>query len=100
MTPYVSLTLRWFIKKKKDWAGGMAHMVEHLPSKHEALSWNPSTTKKKLWQCVSHDCNPSSWESEPGGLHIPGQPGLHSQTLSQKQTNENYKSVFVENNDN
>jgi hypothetical protein len=26
----------------------MAHMVEHLPSKHEALSSNRGTTKKKF----------------------------------------------------
>jgi hypothetical protein len=28
-------------------AGGVAQMVEHLPSKHEALSLNSSTAKKK-----------------------------------------------------
>jgi hypothetical protein len=28
-------------------ADRMAQMVEHLPSKHEALSLNPSTEKKK-----------------------------------------------------
>jgi hypothetical protein len=28
-------------------AGGMTQILEHLPSKHKALSLNPSTTKKK-----------------------------------------------------
>jgi hypothetical protein len=30
-------------------------------------------------------CNPSTQESGSGGSQIPGQPGLHSETLSQKQ---------------
>jgi hypothetical protein len=29
-------------------AGGEAQVVEYLPSKHEALSSNPGTTKKLL----------------------------------------------------
>jgi hypothetical protein len=29
-------------------AGGMAQEVKHFPSKHEALSSNPSTAKKKF----------------------------------------------------
>jgi hypothetical protein len=29
------------------WTGGVAQVVEHLPSKHEVLSSNPSTAKKK-----------------------------------------------------
>jgi hypothetical protein len=28
-------------------AGGIVHVVEYLPSKREALSSNPRTTKKK-----------------------------------------------------
>jgi hypothetical protein len=28
------------------WAGGMVHVAEHLPSKHEALSSNPGVAKK------------------------------------------------------
>jgi hypothetical protein len=52
-----------------------------LPSKHEALSSNPSTTKKKKKRMVSvstsrrkkgldmvvHICNPSKQEAEEGG---------------------------------
>jgi hypothetical protein len=30
-----------------DWVGGVAQVVEHLPSKCEALSLNPCTEKKK-----------------------------------------------------
>jgi hypothetical protein len=32
---------------KKAWAGGVAQVIEHLSSKHEALSSNPSTEKRK-----------------------------------------------------
>jgi hypothetical protein len=32
-------------KKKKTRAGGMAQVVEYLPSKHETLSARPSTVK-------------------------------------------------------
>jgi hypothetical protein len=44
---------------------------------------------KKLKQgVVAHDCNPSTWEAEAVGSWVPGQPGLHSETLSQKQVLE------------
>jgi hypothetical protein len=33
--------------KTLNWAGGMAQVVECLPSNHEALSSNPDTTKSK-----------------------------------------------------
>jgi hypothetical protein len=36
-----------FKKKKLNWGGGMNQEVECLPSKHETLSSNPSTAKKK-----------------------------------------------------
>jgi hypothetical protein len=29
-------------------------------------------------------CNPSTQEAEAGGLRVPGQPGLQSETLAQK----------------
>jgi hypothetical protein len=32
---------------KKHWAGGVAQVVEHLPSKCEALSSNPSIKNSK-----------------------------------------------------
>jgi hypothetical protein len=33
--------------KEKEKAGGMAQVIEHLPSQHKALSSNPSILKKK-----------------------------------------------------
>jgi hypothetical protein len=42
--------VRAYLKKKaevKKWLGGMAQVVERLPSKCEALGSNLSTTKKK-----------------------------------------------------
>jgi hypothetical protein len=42
-------------------AGGVAQMVEYLCNKHEALSSNPTTGKKKVksWALVAQACNPS-----------------------------------------
>jgi hypothetical protein len=34
---------------------------------------------------MEHTCNPSTQKVEVEGLRVPGQPGLHSETLSQKQ---------------
>jgi hypothetical protein len=34
---------------------------------------------------VGHACNPSPQEADTGGSQVWGQPGLHSETLSQKQ---------------
>jgi hypothetical protein len=58
-------------------------MIEHLPSKHEALSSNPSTTKNQnqttnttnektdmswVWGLILvDDCDSSNWEIEAGG---------------------------------
>jgi hypothetical protein len=36
---------------------------------------------------VTNACNSSTQEAKAGGLRVQGQPGLHSETLSQK----NYK---------
>jgi hypothetical protein len=36
-----------FIQIPKSRAGGVAQVRERLPSKHEALSTNPSTNQKK-----------------------------------------------------
>jgi hypothetical protein len=44
------------------WAGRVTQVVEFLPSMHEVLSSNPSTTIKKKKKCnqvlVAHTCNP------------------------------------------
>jgi hypothetical protein len=47
---------------------------------------------------VAHTFNPSTWEAEAGGFlssrpawsieRVPGQPGLHRETLSQKKKKE------------
>jgi hypothetical protein len=34
-------------------------------------------------------CNPSTREAKAGGLQVQGQPGLYSETLSQKLNNNN-----------
>jgi hypothetical protein len=39
--------------KNKPGAGTVAQVVEQLPSKHEALNSNPSTTKKKRRKALS-----------------------------------------------
>jgi hypothetical protein len=68
----------------------VAQVVECLLCKHEALSSNHSLTKKKRKEkenvmelsVVMHTCNSSTQEAEAGGLRVPGQPGLHSETLA------------------
>jgi hypothetical protein len=50
---------------------------------------------------VAHAFNPSTWEAEAGGFlssrpawsteRVPGQPGLHRETLSRKTNNNNNK---------
>jgi hypothetical protein len=44
------------IKKqtKAKWAGGMAQMIEHLPSNCEVPSSNPSTAKNKNKSLEGH----------------------------------------------
>jgi hypothetical protein len=38
-----------------------------------------------------HACNPSTQEAETGELQVPGQPGLRSETLTQKKKKKNSK---------
>jgi hypothetical protein len=40
---------------------------------------------------VAHACNPSTLEAETRELKVPGQPGLHCETLSEK---ENIAVIF------
>jgi hypothetical protein len=53
----------------------MARVVEHLLSKHEALSSNHITAKKRKTQLgmVVHVFNPSTPKAKAGGLSISGQ---------------------------
>jgi hypothetical protein len=49
-----------------------------------------------------HGCDTSTWEAETEGSQLPGQPGLHSETLSQKKKKKkprhtsNIYSFFLE----
>jgi hypothetical protein len=38
---------KWSLLKVREWAGGVAQVVESLASKYEALSSNPSTAKNQ-----------------------------------------------------
>jgi hypothetical protein len=49
-------------EKCGTWAGGMAQAEEHLSSKYEVLSSNPSTIKEKKkegWRCGSRSVVPA-----------------------------------------
>jgi hypothetical protein len=55
---------------------------------------------------VAHSCNPSTWEAEAGGFlssrpawsteWVPGQPGLHGETLSKNQKEKRKKKRHPE----
>jgi hypothetical protein len=51
--------------------------------------------KKRRLYMVVHNCNPSTLEAEGRELQVPGQPKLHSETLSQtnKQTKKTGKKI-------
>jgi inosine/xanthosine triphosphate pyrophosphatase family protein len=44
---------------------------------------------------VAHTCNLSTWEAETIGLQIQVQPGLHSETLSQKKKKRKKKNGIM-----
>jgi hypothetical protein len=67
------------------------------------------STLKKLglgWAVVAHIFNPSTWEAEAGRFlslrpawsteHVPSQPGLHRETLSQKKKKTKKEIRFKE----
>ena len=70
-------------------------MVEHLPSKHEALGSIPTTIIIKMIVTkpgmVVHACNPDTWEAETGGsgfvasLSYLVRPPQFSETLFQNK---------------
>jgi hypothetical protein len=50
LRPALGKNLKPYLKKiakSKKWVGDMAQVVKYIPSKQEALSSNPITTKKK-----------------------------------------------------
>jgi hypothetical protein len=67
-----------------DWPPSAHHQKRHV------AFWN----KRWAWPVVAHAFNPSTWEAEAGGFlslrpawsteWVPGQPGLHRETLSRK----------------
>jgi hypothetical protein len=83
--------------------------VERLLCKCEALSSNPSPTKKKkkvssglAWSLewcqtfvIPALCYPSIWETEARTLRVQDQPGLHSKILSQKKSVIYTLKIFV-----
>jgi hypothetical protein len=61
------------------------------------MGWERFYTFKELFKnkpgMVVYAYNPSTWEIEAGGFHVWGQPGLHSETLSQK--NQNWETIKI-----
>jgi hypothetical protein len=51
------IKVRLYLKNNyKKRAGSMTQVIEHLPSKHKALSSNPSTEKNKQQQETRSQC--------------------------------------------
>jgi hypothetical protein len=48
-------------------------------------SYNDRFKSHQMSGMVTHVCNSITPEAEAGGLQIPGQPGLHRETLYQKK---------------
>jgi hypothetical protein len=73
---------------QKLWSGGL---VENPGGSDEHSCWSPigkvCQRLKTLVtpSLVAHACNPSTWEAKAERLKVPGQPGLHSETLLQKK---------------
>ena len=44
---------------------------------------------------VVQNCNPDSWGAEAGGSGVQSQPGLHSETLFQKQSKTTTKMKIM-----
>jgi hypothetical protein len=58
-------------KKKEDWQRvTVTHMVQHLPSKCEALSSNPSTARKKKGNYHPYNRALAAWIKRFLGLHL------------------------------
>jgi hypothetical protein len=50
--------------------------------------------KKYNLSVVAHTCNPSTQKAEAGGSWVPGQPGLQSETHSQKKVQCTIEMIF------
>jgi hypothetical protein len=40
-------------------------------------------------------CNHATWEAEAGGLQVPGQPGVHSETVFSKTETKLFVKSFI-----
>jgi hypothetical protein len=82
-------------KKKKPSVQSLVGGTLKTTIQKEALGWFPYSLREKeqgSWAVVAHAFNPSTWEAEAGGFLssrpawstelVPGQPGLHRETLS------------------
>jgi hypothetical protein len=81
---------------KNKRTGSVFQVVEHLPSKHQVLSSNSSTRRKKTTfsgRCGRHTYKPSIQEAEVR-LRFPGQSGPHNKILFQKTKTEIQKTAF------
>jgi hypothetical protein len=56
------------------------------------VEWNKRRGKLGV---VVHSCNPSTWEAEAGGWGIQGQPGLHSETLLERERQTDRQSEVI-----
>jgi hypothetical protein len=70
-------------------------LLESFQRGHEDI--NADELDWKLGVLV-HTCSPSTWEAEAEGSWVWDQPGLHSDTLSQKQKCEKVVKEFGKNN--
>lgn len=44
---------------------------------------------------MAHDCSPGAWEVEAGAMQVSGQPGIHSEDLSQKKKNQENRFLYL-----
>jgi hypothetical protein len=55
------------------------------------LSWY--SLKRTLPSILVHVCNPNTQEAEAGESQVPGQSGLHSETVSEHKINKKEKEL-------
>jgi hypothetical protein len=100
--------ISWTNKRKRAWCEVQLVCLPHI---HKSLVPAPEMYKYSVWWhvlktpsepgVVAHAFNPSTQEAEAGGFlssrpawstkWVPGQPGLHRETLSSKTKNQNPK---------
>jgi hypothetical protein len=98
------------------WGRRIRSLSSHLPCsmgyrrpclrEKKKIGWEDGSEVENSRVVVAHAFNPSTWEAEADGFlssrpawsteWVPGQPGLHRETLSQKQ-NKTHTHTKVEN---